>query len=133
MRERFRHDIPLTLPLQAIVTNSSGCAQPLVDVAAFEQLAAIGMMAPYAGQAIRLELHPHGQGVRPFFGATLPGAMHALRDSHQGLDMMANFVRNDIGLREVTWRVEALIEIAEEGQIEVDLVIIGAIKRTDRG
>ena len=47
----------------------------------------------------------------------------------QVLHVMPDLVRDDIGLREVAGRAEAPIELAEERQVEVDLLIGRAIER----
>ena len=46
---------------------------------------------------------------------------------------MPDFMRDDIGLGEITRRAESPIELAEERQIEIHLLIARAIERSARG
>ena len=41
---------------------------------------------------------------------------------------MPDFMRHDVGLREVTWRTEPLVQLAKERQIQVDVAIRGAVE-----
>src|SRR6185437_8924718 len=45
------------------------------------------------------------------------------------LHMVANLVRNDIGLREVARRLEALRKLVEELRVEIDLLVGRAVER----
>ena len=44
---------------------------------------------------------------------------------------MADFVRDDVRLREIARRAKPLRQVTEETQIDVDLVIPRAIERSD--
>ena len=44
---------------------------------------------------------------------------------------MADLVRDDVGLREVAGRVEALLQLLHEREIEIDLVVARAVERAD--
>ena len=87
-------------------------------------------MAPDAGVAVGLQFHPH----RQFVGLRCDARDRACcdapgRDAEQRLDVMTDLVRDHVGLREVARRAEALVELAEERQIEIELVIGRAIER----
>src|SRR4029079_5153603 len=45
--------------------------------------------------------------------------------------MMLDFVRDHVGLREVSGRAEALLQVAVEAQVDVDAVVIRAVERPD--
>jgi hypothetical protein len=47
--------------------------------------------------------------------------------------VVADFVRQDIRLREVARRPEATPQLLVEAQIDVDLAIAGTVERTARG
>ena len=44
--------------------------------------------------------------------------------------MVAHLVRNHISLREITRRAEALVEFAEEGQVDVNRAVRRTVKRS---
>src|SRR5688572_31266634 len=89
-------------------------------------------MSPHPGVAVGLQLHAHGELVAlPLAGAALRVA-NAVRDAGDRLDVMSDFVRNDVGLREVARRAESLIEVPEEGEVEIHLPIVRAIERPHR-
>jgi hypothetical protein len=44
--------------------------------------------------------------------------------------MMADLVRNDVRLREIARRTEPRIEIVEEGEVEIDLLILLTVEGT---
>ena len=44
--------------------------------------------------------------------------------------MVADFMRNDIGLREVARCAELLFKLVEEPHVEVDLAVARAVERT---
>src|SRR6185503_20838180 len=48
------------------------------------------------------------------------------------LHVMPDLVRDDIGLREVAGRAEALRQLVEEGEIDIDLRIARAVERPGR-
>ena len=45
---------------------------------------------------------------------------------------MPDLVRDDVGLGEVARRAEALIELLEEREVEIDLAVGGAVERPHR-
>ena len=47
--------------------------------------------------------------------------------------MVAELVRDDVGLREVTRGAEAVAELLEEAEVEIDLLVAGAVERPDGG
>src|SRR5438067_554269 len=42
---------------------------------------------------------------------------------------MADLVRDDVRLREVTWRLEAVLQVAIEGKVDVELLVVRAVER----
>src|SRR4028119_88491 len=45
------------------------------------------------------------------------------------LDVVADFVRDDIGLREIAGRAEARAQITIEGEVYVNLLVSGTVER----
>ena len=58
-------------------------------------------------------------------------ARHLLCNAHQILHVMAHLMGDHIGLRKFAGRAKSLRHYVEEGQVEVDFVIAGAIEGTD--
>src|SRR5262245_8967575 len=134
VRDAVGHHAAGRLALQAIVSNRGGGSQRLVGVARLE-LDAAGPkasllrcgVAPDAGVAVRLQLEGDRRAVR---ARSRP--LHAFGGPQQVLHVMTDLVRDDIRLREVAGRAEALRQLAEESEIEVDLPIARAVERAGR-
>src|SRR5690349_13839556 len=90
-------------------------------------------MSPHAGVAIGLELLSYRERVGLAFAASLPGCLQSIGDARQRLHVVTDLVGNDVGLREISRRAEAFVELLEEGEIEVDLAIRRAIKGSHCG
>ena len=85
------------------------------------------MPEPHAGVTIGLQLEPDGWrgGSR-----TLPAALHPLHGADQVLDVMAEFMGQDVRLSCVAaLRVELAGQLIEEFEIEVDRGVGWAIER----
>src|SRR5262249_45235351 len=59
-------------------------------------------------------------------------APHLRLDPDELLDVVAELVRDDVGLREVAGRAEAIDELAVERQVDIDLLVLGAVERPGR-
>jgi hypothetical protein len=99
---------------QAIVADRRRGADALVDVAGVEQILLVGSDVPHAGEAIRRELELHRERIRAGSApAALLRLLHLPIDAEQILDVMTDFVRDDVSLREITGRAESPIELTE--------------------
>ena len=87
------------------------------------------MVRPDAGVAVGLQLHHHLQLVLLDLIGARPRLAHLLRDAGDGLDVVADLMRDDVGLREVARRLELRLELVPEGQVDVDLLVAGAVER----
>ncbi|MFT4572366.1 MAG: hypothetical protein ACI8TX_001953 [Hyphomicrobiaceae bacterium] len=47
--------------------------------------------------------------------------------------MMADLVRNDLSLREISWSAVPFFEFVEEAEVEINFVVGGAIERSHCG
>ncbi len=65
----------------------------------------------------------HRQPVAVDFAGPLAHLHHALGDAEQRLQVMPDFVGDDVGLGEVARGAELLVELAEELEVDVDLLI----------
>ena len=129
----LRHDVPLRTALNHVVPDRRRGPQPFLDVARLQDLPLlVGVMRPHPGQAVGLELHQDRQGVRLLRARPPPHAMDLLRDPQQVLDVMAHLVGDDVRLREVPRRSEALVELPEEREVDVDLAVLRTVEGPHR-
>jgi hypothetical protein len=134
MGEGIRHHFAAGLPLQGVVADGGGGVQGRFHVAVFNDVArAVGVVGPDAGEAVGLQLQPHRQGVALAFGSVALGVVHLVADAHQVLHVVADFVRHHIGLGEFAGGVEALLEQAEEVEVDVDVLVPRAVERSGGG
>ena len=134
VRERLRHHVALALFLQTVVANGRRRIQCLLDVALFQHLtAAVGVVAPEAGEAVGLQFLPDRHGVRIGLAQPALRGTHLLADPQQGLHMVANLVCNHVGLREVTRGAMAAFQVFEKGKIDIHLLVGRAVKRSHGG
>ena len=100
--EAVRHNLPAGFALQAIIANGGRCAQGLFQVTRVQQVSfAVGGVAPYAGETVRLQLLSHRQGIDLGLALAGPGLLHLLADTQQGLDVVPDLMGDDIGLGEI--------------------------------
>lgn len=132
MGKGFGADLASAHALNAVVTDGSGRVERLVHVTLFEDFSLLGGVRPNASKAISLELHADGQVV----AGTRIGAhrlAHLALDAEQALDVMADLVRQHVGLGEIPGRAEAAFEFVIEAEVDVDLLVDGAVKGSGGG
>ena len=98
-----------------------------------EQSLLRGVVSPHAGVAVGLQFLPHRERIGFAFTGTLPGRLHSSRHACQRLHVMTDFVRDHVGLCEVSGRTESFVEIPEEGEVEIDLAVGRTVEGTHRG
>src|SRR6476620_8023471 len=54
------------------------------------------------------------------------------RNAQEILDVMPNFMRDNVGLGEISRRMKSVAKILKETHIEINFLIFGAIERTHR-
>src|SRR5581483_1301980 len=132
VRPRLRIDLPLRRLLDAVVADCGGCAQRVLHVGLgdLREIARLlRVRSPDPGEAVRLELALHGGARR-----ALPVVADLVEDAEQVLDVVAVLVREDVGLRErARARSEARAQLVEEAEVDVDLLVDGAVERPDVG
>src|SRR5439155_24813450 len=90
---------------------------------------AIGVVRPDAGEAVGLQLTPDRDRRRAPPSARVARA----REPEQLLNVVAHLVRDDVRLREVAGSAEAVTQLAEEIEVEIDTLVRRAIERADGG
>src|SRR3954447_7333895 len=128
VRERLGVDPALRLLLDPVIPDRGGGRQALLQVAAFEDAAVIGRAGPDAGEAIGLELEAHGEGIR-VIRVVLALLPNLSLDPELLLDVVAELVRDHVGLGEVAGGLEASVELVEEAEVDVDPLIEWAVER----
>jgi len=126
----FRRHIPLCFPLQGVIADRCGRRKTFIHVSGLEQPAIpIRRMAPHAGEAVSLQFEAHRQCVDLFFrmGTLLEGT-DTVRYSEQVLHMVADLMRDHVGLRKIAGSTETAVEFIEERQVQVELAVPGAVK-----
>ena len=89
------------------------------------------MVAPDARETIGLQLHLHRQGIPFSFRGLALETRDLFCSAHEILYVMADLMRNHIGLGKVAGCAKSLGHDVEEGEIEIDFVIAGAVEGTD--
>ena len=108
--------------------------KPFFEIARLDQVPlTLGVVAPDAGETIGLQFHSHRQGIPLSFRGLALEARHLLCNAHEILHVMAHLMGDHIGLGEVAWRTKSLGHFVEEGEVEIDFVIPGAVEGTDCG
>ena len=133
MIEALRHHVAARPLLNSVIADLSCGIQSLIDVADIEKPARLGIMSPYAGQTVGLKLEPNRQTVSVCFVDPSPNLVDLRQDPQEVLHVMAYFMRDHISLGKITGRVELGPKLPIEAEINIDLVVCGAVKRTGGG
>src|SRR4029453_19532382 len=118
--------------LQPIVADGRRGGDSLLDVARVERSALLRRVAPDAGEAIRLQLLPHRKRVARAIRSVRRLLLDLLHQAELVLHVWTDLVGNHVGAREITRGAEALRELLEEAQIEIDPPVAGAVERPHR-
>src|SRR5262245_49070684 len=140
MSERVGHNVALAPTLQAIIANGRRRLDSCFDVAGFEKPPLLlRVMSPDPGKAIGLQLDANLE----LIGFDLIHAplrlLYLRQDSQQILYMVADLMRDHVGLRELAvlaadlTATETPFEIPKECSVEIDLPIVRTVERTHGG
>src|SRR3954447_24055195 len=135
--ETVGHHPARRLPLQRIVADRGCRPQCRIDIAGLDEARTLLLFAidPDAGKTIRLQLDLDLQrvGFRLAAGLLLQ-PLHARQDAEQVLDVVARFMRDDVGRGELARAARATLEprldLAEEAGVEEDLLVRRAVERS---
>jgi len=117
--------------LQAVVTDSCGGSESLVNVTRIENVSLFCAVPPHPGITIGLEFESDRElvlvaGIRLLQSADPAGG------SDQRLNVMTKLMRDYIRLGKVAGSAESAVQLIEEGQIEIHFVISRTIERSCR-
>ena len=114
--------------LQMVVAHCSRCLQASLDIGVVNDLTLLGTVRPDAGETVRLQFEIDGERIS--LGWILAGqVLNLLFDSEDILDVVAEFVRDDVSLGKVGIAAAEASEFIPEAQVDVDLLIRRAIER----
>ena len=131
--KRIGHDVTARSGLESVVANRAGRVHRFFNVARFDNvLHPVGIPGPNASQEIGLELEADRELI--VFRLTHPTArrLRAIRNTEQILHVMPNFVGYDVRFREITSGTQALLELTEKTEVDVNALILRTIERTAR-
>ena len=123
--EALRDDAALRLFLQRVVADRLGSAHSLLDIASFQ---CAGPRCPYAGIAICLELDADLHLVAFGLPKARLSCLGPVERALQVLDMMTDFMGDDIGLGEISGSAEATAQLLEKGRIDVDALVARTVE-----
>ena len=92
-------------------------------------LVSCGVIGPDAGEAVGLQLHAHLERVGLRLAHALARGLDLIGDAEQLLHVMADLMRDDIGLGHVARRVEAVLQLLVEVEVDIDLLVVRAVER----
>ena len=90
------------------------------------------IVCPDARKAIRLQFEPYRQCIGFALTGTALQRLNFPHDAKKILHVMADFVGDHVGLGEVTRCLEALAQFAVESKIDIEFLILAAVKRAGR-
>jgi hypothetical protein len=119
--------------LDSIIANGSGGIEGISDLRTTDLALVVGSVAPHSSEAVRLQLKADRQ--RPSLtGMSLLQGPHVPLGPKQVLHMVTVLVGDHVGLRKISaLRMKALLQLAEETQIQVHLLIRRTIERARLG
>ena len=97
--------------MESVIANRGGRAHRFFDIAGFDNaLGPVGITGPNAGQKICLQLEPDRELIVFRFTDPTARRLHTIGNTEQILNVMSNFVRYDVGLREIASCTQAFLE-----------------------
>jgi len=128
VRERFGSHVASAHTLKPVVTDSRSRVDGRFDVSFVDQMPLLGSVRPNPGEAIGLEFKPNRERVR-LAGILFLKPVDFRLNAEDLLHMVAELMGDHIGLSELAGRTEFRTELIEEGEVEIDLLVFGTVKR----
>src|SRR5690606_25228618 len=134
MGEGLRHDDALGALHDVVVAHCRRGAHGLLDVARLEPAPRLlRMVGPDAGEAVGLQLEAYRELVVVALVQLPARLVHLLHCAQEVLDVLADLVRDHVGLGEIPARAEALAQHLVEAEIDVDGFVRGTVEGAGRG
>lgn len=129
MREALGTDRATLHSLDMVITDGGSRLHPCGDIGIVNDLPLRCTMRPHAGETVRLQLQIDGERVS--LRRVLTGeAPNLLFDSKKVLDMVAQFMSDNVSLGKVGVAAAETTEFIPETQVDVDLFVCRAIERS---
>ena len=129
MGKAVRYHAPLALLLQTVVADGFGSVQRLLQIAGFQNILLLHIMAPDAGEAVRLQLHLHRQTVGFGLGGMLLLLANFRLNAQQFLHVVAHLMSNDVPLSKVAVGAQFIFHLIVEGQVDIDRAVGRTVER----
>ena len=117
--------------MESIVANRAGRAHRFPNISSFYNMFdPVGITSPNAGEKICLQFEPDREPIVFSFADPTTRRLHTIGNAEQILYVMSNFVRYDVGLREIASCTQAALEFMEKSQVDLNASIFWTIERT---
>ncbi|MNE50286.1 hypothetical protein D3C80_1448510 [compost metagenome] len=114
--------------MQTVVADSLCGVECLFEIAGFQHALLLHAMTPYARKAVSLQLHFHGKTVGFDLRCILLKLTNFRFDTEQFLNVVADFMRDNVALGEITVRAELAFHVIIEREIDVHGAVCRAIE-----
>ena len=114
MGKAVGHHASLAALLQTVIADRLRRIQRLLQVAGFQPVIFADVVAPDAGEAVRLQLHFHRQMVDLRLAGALLHFAHFRFDAEQILHVVSHLMRDYVALRELAARAELVFHLVVE-------------------
>ena len=131
MGERFRMHAPGRHPLQPIVSHRGRRAEAGFHIAGVNDIALGRRVTPDPGETVGLQFQTDRERVSLGGVRHLPSPDTSF-DAENLLNVMSDFMRDHVRLRELTGGSEALAQFVEEAEIEIHFFVLGTIEGPGR-
>ena len=125
-------DPALGLLLDAVVADRRGGGEALLEVAVLEDAARRRSSGPRRRRSSRPAARAGPRARSRRRGSSGSPARTCLLDAELLLDVVADLVGDHVGLGEVAGRAEALAQLVEEAEVDVDLLVERAVEGAGR-
>lgn len=106
MGKAVGNDIALSLFLQAVVADGFGGQHRFLNVFGFEDIVIDGVVSPNTGETVGLQFEFNRKGIGLFFADLLLHFVDFRQNAEQVLNVMADFMGNNVGKRGIAGRFE---------------------------
>lgn len=138
--EGFFPDTLAGATLEGVISDGAGGVHGFFDVAFFEEVGAVlglvflvGVVGPDAGVEVGLEFEFYRKAIVFLLGDAATGAVDFLGHAGEFLDVVADFVGDDVGVGEVSAAAEFALHLFEEVGVEVDGFFGGDVEGAHAG
>lgn len=132
MGEGFGADGSAAHALEVVVADGGGGFEGAIDVGVLDHVTLFGGVGPDAGVAVGLEFEVDGEVVA-LAGLLLFELTDLAFGAEELLDVVAEFVGDDVGLGELAGVSAEAFEVVPEAEVDVDFLVGGAVEGAGGG